>query len=123
MALSRDVRVGAAGFAFTGHTQFDGYDPLTFEHTDTLDNTRNRLAAGRIWGEAGGSASAWSGRAGVSLLDSSNRNFLASEPLNRTSGLRRTLEPLRPPFSEPVLSLRDPMPAVHQIYGAIRSAR
>ena len=38
-------------------------------------------------------------------------------------GLRRTLEPLRPPFSEPVLSLRDPMPAVHQIYGAIRSAR
>lgn len=36
-------------------------------------------------------------------------------------GLRRTLAPLRPPFSEPVLSLRDPMPAVHQIYGALRN--
>jgi predicted ATP-grasp superfamily ATP-dependent carboligase len=38
-------------------------------------------------------------------------------------GMRRTLAPLRPPFSEPVLSLRDPMPAVHQIYGALRSGR
>jgi predicted ATP-grasp superfamily ATP-dependent carboligase len=35
--------------------------------------------------------------------------------------LRATLEPLRPPFQEPVLSLRDPMPAVHQVYGAVRS--
>jgi D-aspartate ligase len=36
-------------------------------------------------------------------------------------GLRRTLAPLRPPFSEPVFSLRDPMPAVHQLVGALRS--
>jgi predicted ATP-grasp superfamily ATP-dependent carboligase len=36
-------------------------------------------------------------------------------------GLRRTLAPLRPPFTEPVLSLRDPMPAIHQVVGAIRS--
>ena len=36
-------------------------------------------------------------------------------------GLRRTLAPLRPPFTEPVFSLRDPMPAVHQIVGALRS--
>jgi D-aspartate ligase len=36
-------------------------------------------------------------------------------------GLRRTLAPLRPPFDEPVLSLRDPMPAVHQVVGALRS--
>jgi D-aspartate ligase len=36
-------------------------------------------------------------------------------------GLRRTLAPLRPPFSEPVISLRDPMPAVHQVLGALRS--
>jgi predicted ATP-grasp superfamily ATP-dependent carboligase len=35
-------------------------------------------------------------------------------------GLRKTLAPLRPPFSEPVLSLRDPMPGVHQVYGALR---
>ncbi len=37
-------------------------------------------------------------------------------------GLRGALAPLRPPFSEPVFSARDPMPAVHQVYGAIRSA-
>jgi D-aspartate ligase len=36
-------------------------------------------------------------------------------------GLRRTLAPLRPPFTEPVFSLRDPMPAIHQVVGAIRS--
>jgi D-aspartate ligase len=36
-------------------------------------------------------------------------------------GLRRTLAPLRPPFTEPVFSLRDPAPALHQIYGAVRS--
>ena len=91
-ALGSDVRLGAAAFAFTGRTQFDGYDPLTFEHTDTLDNTRNRLAAGRIWAEFGGTETAWSGRVGGSLLGSSNRNYLASEPLNRTSGLRRTID-------------------------------
>ncbi len=34
--------------------------------------------------------------------------------------LGETLRPLRPPFTEPVLSLRDPMPAVHQWYGVIR---
>ena len=34
--------------------------------------------------------------------------------------LRATLAPLRPPFSEPVLSLRDPMPGIHQVYGALR---
>jgi vitamin B12 transporter len=86
------VRIGAAGFAFTGQAQFDGYDPLTFEHTDTLDNTRNRLAAARVWAEFGDTSSAWSGRVGASLLGSSNRNYLARAPLNRTSGSRRTID-------------------------------
>ena len=36
-------------------------------------------------------------------------------------GLRRTLFPLRPPFTEPVFSLHDPMPAVHQLVGALGS--
>ena len=36
-------------------------------------------------------------------------------------GLRRTLAPLRPPFTEPVFSLHDPMPAVHQLVGALRA--
>lgn len=91
-ALGPNLNVGASGFAFTGHTEFDGYDPITFEHTDTLDNTRNRLAAGRIWGEIGSAQSDWSGRISASLLGSSNRNFLAAGPLNQTSGSRRTID-------------------------------
>ena len=87
-----DLRIGAAALAFTGQTQFDGYDPFTFEHTDTLDNTRNQLAAGRIWAEFGNPQSNWAGHFGASLLESSNRNFLASEPLNRTSGSRRNVD-------------------------------
>ncbi|HUZ83323.1 MAG TPA: hypothetical protein VMU66_01415 [Gaiellales bacterium] len=34
--------------------------------------------------------------------------------------LRELLAPLRPPFTEPVLSLRDPMPGVHQWYALAR---
>ena len=34
----------------------------------------------------------WRGRVGGSLLESSNRNFLAGDPLNRTSGTRRTVD-------------------------------
>jgi predicted ATP-grasp superfamily ATP-dependent carboligase len=35
-------------------------------------------------------------------------------------GIRRTLAPLRPPVTEPVFSLRDPMPGLHQVWGALR---
>ena len=86
------IRLGAAAFLLTGRSEFDGYDPVTFEHTDTLDNTKNRLGAGRIWAEFGALRSAWRGRIGGSLLASSNRNFLGSDPLNRTTGTRRTLD-------------------------------
>ena len=92
LTVSPDVRLGAAGFVLTGKTQFDGYDPVTFEHTDTLDNTRNRLGAGRVWAEFGKAGAPWSGEVGASLLSSSNRNFLADDPLNRTSGIRRTVD-------------------------------
>jgi vitamin B12 transporter len=92
LSLSPDLRFGAAGFALSGYSEFDGYDPVTFERTDTLDNSRNRLAAGRVWVEYGTTASAWKGHVGVSLLGSSNRNFLADVALNRTSGARRTVD-------------------------------
>jgi vitamin B12 transporter len=92
IALGRSVRLGAAGLALTGTSQFDGYDLVTFEHTDTRDDSRNRLAAGRIWADFGIESSPWSGYVSASLLGSSNRNFLADEPLNRTSGTRRTIE-------------------------------
>jgi vitamin B12 transporter len=91
-ALGPSVKFGATAFLLTGRAQFDGYDPLTFEHTDTLDNSRNRLAAGRIWAQIGSSSSTWSGRVGGTLLGSSNRNLLGAEPVNRTRGSRRSLD-------------------------------
>jgi vitamin B12 transporter len=91
-ALTPDVRLGAAGFALSGYSEFDGYDPVTFARTDTLDNSRNRLDAGRVWVEYGGEASDLRGHIGASLLGSSNRNFLADAAVNRTSGTRRTLD-------------------------------
>jgi vitamin B12 transporter len=90
--IGPDVRLGATAIALTGESQFDGYDPISFEHTDTRDESRNRLFAGRLWAEFGSDSSAWSGRLSASLLGSSNRNFLADEPLNRTSGTRRTVD-------------------------------
>ena len=91
-SISPDVRVGGTVLALSGRTQFDGYDPITFEHTDTLDNTRNRLEAGRLWADFGNNRSAWAGSIGVSLLGSSNRNFLDGDPTNRTRGSRLTLD-------------------------------
>jgi vitamin B12 transporter len=91
LALGPSARLGGAVVALTGRSEFDGYDLVTFDHADTLDNSRNRLLAGRIWAEFGRSDSAWSGQIGASLLGSSNRNFLDDAELNRTSGTRRTL--------------------------------
>src|SRR3954465_11808862 len=86
------VRLGVSAIALTGESQFDGFDPVTFEHTDTLDRSRNRLTAGNVWAEFGNDASAWAGRLNSSLLGSSNRNYLDDEPVNRTSGTRRTID-------------------------------
>lgn len=80
--------LGASGFLLTGLSEFDGYDPLTFQRADTLDNSRNRLAAARLWGKAergGAVISLWG-----SALGSSNRNFLHLDLVNRTSGSRLT---------------------------------
>ena len=49
MAIGPSLKVGAAALALTGNSDFDGYDPITFERTDTRDSSRNRLAAGRLW--------------------------------------------------------------------------
>ena len=91
-ALTPGLQVGAAGFALAGRSDFDGFDPVTFLHADTLDNSRNRMAAGRLWVDIGSAAETWSGRVGGALLGSSNRNYLAAEFLNRTSGTRRTFD-------------------------------
>jgi vitamin B12 transporter len=87
------IRLGISAFAMSGRSEFDGYNPNPpFQHTDTLDSSRNRLSAARMWGEFGGEKSAWSGRLGGSILYSRNRNFLAGDEINRTTGRRATLD-------------------------------
>src|SRR5689334_8560024 len=54
-----NVEIGAVGLALTGRTEFDGFDPVTFAHADTLDSSRNRLAAGRLWAAIGDESSTW----------------------------------------------------------------
>lgn len=90
--LAPSIQLGIAGFTIRAYDAFDGYDPVTFLRADTLDNSRNRMTAGRLWAEFGSQASPWSGRIGVSALGSSNRNYLADTPENQTSGTRRTAE-------------------------------
>jgi len=82
------VELGVSAIALSGRTEFDGFDPFTFAHTDTLDSSRNRLRAGHLWAKYGDESSDWRGQVGGTLLGSSNRNFLADDPTNRTKGTR-----------------------------------
>ena len=84
-----NVVLGASALALTGHTQFDGFDPVTFAHTDTFDNSRNRLAAGRVWASVGNDSSPWGAQISGSLLGSSNKNYVVDAEQNRTRGTRR----------------------------------
>ncbi|MCL6678215.1 TonB-dependent receptor [Sphingomonas sp. RG327] len=84
--------VGAAAFSLDGRSEFDGFNPdPPFQHTDTLDNTRNRLSAGRLWLKGGDEVSGLSGSIATSLLGSSNRNFIGNGEINRTAGDRWTV--------------------------------
>ena len=86
---SDSVTFGAVGHWIQGTSQFDGFDPVTFLRADTLDETRNRIAAVRGW--AAGRWGGWALDAGASYLDSANRNQLGQAPLNTTFGDRLTL--------------------------------
>ena len=86
-----NVEVGGAAIALNGRSEFDGFDPITFAHADTLDSSRNRLSAERIWATVGAEESPWRGQVSASVLGSSNRNLLADHEINRTEGSRRTL--------------------------------
>ena len=88
--LSSALLIGASGFALRAKSEFDGFDPITFLHADTLDETHNKLAAGRLFAELGNREKGYAA-ASASLLGSSNRNELDGEPLNRTEATRRTL--------------------------------
>ena len=89
-ALSPVLELGASGFALTGRTEFDGYDPVTFARTHDL-TSKDRLWAGQVWAKAGTASSPWRGRVSASLLGSKKRNFFAGGPLNRTTGGRMAL--------------------------------
>jgi vitamin B12 transporter len=90
-SVSPVVELGVAGIALTGMSQYDGYDPNTFLHADTLDSTKNRLTAGRLWTRFGREGGSWMGRLSATLLGSSNRNQLDGDEINRTRGRRFTL--------------------------------
>ena len=83
-----EITLGAVGHVLAGTSEYDGLDPVTFQLADTLDETRNRLGAGRAWVEA--ERSGWKVKLDGSYLVSSNRNRLDQMPLNRTSGRRFT---------------------------------
>ncbi|MDQ3470870.1 MAG: TonB-dependent receptor, partial [Pseudomonadota bacterium] len=86
------LELGLSAFTLNGRSEYDGVDLTTFVRADTLDSTRNRLAAGRLWASFGSPATGLSGVLGTSLLGSSNRNLLGSDELNRTRGRRWTAD-------------------------------
>jgi vitamin B12 transporter len=86
-----NLEVGLSGLALTGRSEFDGFDAITFAHTDTLDSSRNRLTAGRLWTKVGNDATPWRAQVAAALLDSSNKNYLVDVQQNRTRGTRGNL--------------------------------
>jgi vitamin B12 transporter len=91
-AVAPKVELVASGFWLGGRSDFDGLDPVTFLRADTLDRTRNRLAAGRIgigYGEVG---DAWQAKLSASRLGSRNLNLLDDSEVNVTRGRRATVD-------------------------------
>lgn len=90
-AFAPGFELGAAAFSLNGRSEFDGFNPAPpFQHKDTLDNTKNRLSAGRLWVTGGNPEAGLSGSISASLLGSSNKNFLDEDEINRTRGERWT---------------------------------
>ena len=82
----------ASGFWLGGRSDFDGTDPVTFLRADTLDRSRNRLAAGRVGLVYGEAADPWRAKLSASLLKSRNRNLLDGSEINQSEGKRSTIE-------------------------------
>ena len=82
----------ASGFWLSGRSDYDGTDPFTFLRADTLDRTRNRLAAGRLGLAYGATTDAWQAKVSGSLLTSRNRNLLDGSEVNESAGRRSTVE-------------------------------
>jgi vitamin B12 transporter len=82
------IGVTINALALNGKSQFDGYDPISFDRADTLDNSRFRLLAAGLTAHVGDRADGLSGQLSASALRSSNRNFLDDAETNRTEGKR-----------------------------------
>jgi vitamin B12 transporter len=82
------LEFGLAGHWIKARNDYDGLDPVTFSRADTLDSTRNRIAA--IGGWARAKAGGFEVKAEGSWLDSANRNLLAGSPINSNFGRRLT---------------------------------
>ncbi len=83
------IDAGIVGHWIEGTSEYDGFDPVTFQRADTLDETKNRIGAVRGW--FSGEWDGWGVRAEAAYLDSANRNRLGAAPLNSTFGDRLTL--------------------------------
>ena len=86
------LKLTASGFYLSGRSDYDGFDPLTFLRADTLDRTKNRIAAGRIGAVYGAAGDPWQASLSGSILGSRNVNLLGDDELNRTKGRRAALD-------------------------------
>ena len=89
--VAPSLLLGASGFALKSKSEFDGFlSSFPFPHGDTLDKSRNGMAAGRLFAEYGQRETSYA-IASAGLLGSSNRNYLDDEFLNKTTARRRTV--------------------------------
>ena len=86
--VAPDIELGVTAFNLASHNDFDGADAFTFVRADTLDNSKSRMSAGRVWAQVGHVTNPWTATVSASTLSSLNRNFLVSAELNRTKGAR-----------------------------------
>ena len=82
----------ASGFWLAGRSDYDGTDPFTYLRADTLDRTRNRIAAGRLGMAYGAKDDAWQAKLAGSLLSSRSRNLLGASEINQSEGRRSTVD-------------------------------
>ena len=88
--IAPDVKLGINGFSLNGYSEFAGSNPFTFEPTDQLA-ARFGIAAGRVWTTFGSTDQGFGGSVSASLFEAHNHNLFEAQPINQTSGVRRTI--------------------------------
>lgn len=88
-----DGELGIVGRYIRAKSQFDGTDPNTFLRADTLDNSRTRTGAVRVWGKLGlAEDSPWAIELGAQYLRGKNHNLDGSTALNQSTGDRFSVD-------------------------------